>query len=665
MIITLGKRWALPRLLFASTAARTGLFLALFGGTLAALFLLVRLNADFLGQRAGFQISESLITAGAESPLWRSLLAGLLNTLIASFCAALLALSLGMALAILRTAPLKPARWLAALVIEPLRNTPVLLQLFLWYGIVTEGLPGPREALRLPLGAWLCNRGLFLPWIGADGLEWPALHGFNISGGLALSPEFTVLVFGLGLFHACYLAEIFRAGLQAVPKRQIEAGTMLSLPAPTLFLHIVLPQALGFALPAVTVQVLMIVKNSALAVAIGYPDFVSVLNTAVNQNGRALQGLAITILIFLSVNAVLAFLIEQGGRLIGIGARQGNLTAAPSDRERRGSGLTGKEWLLLAVLAALLAFPVWEFLRWAILDAVWSGPANACRDAAGACWAVVWEKRRLLLFGLYPAAEQNRALAALVLALLFFVLVRADRMRHPRFLIAALAAILLAWFWLLGGGLGLTPVPSSAWGGMSLTAGLAIAVVFAGLILSLPLALARRSPILVLRAPAAALIEIFRSTPLVALLLAADLVIPTLLPPEMTIDKIGRAFLAIALLASVNLAEVLRGALNSIASGQTEAARTLGLSRAQSLFHVILPQAAKIALPASVNVFIGAVKDTSLVLIVGIIDVTGAAKAAVADPEWRAFSPELYLILATIYFALCFPIARIARKLEG
>jgi general L-amino acid transport system permease protein len=115
----------------------------------------------------------------------------------------------------------------------------------------------------------------------------------------------------------------------------------------------------------------------------------------------------------------------------------------------------------------------------------------------------------------------------------------------------------------------------------------------------------------------------------------------------------------------VSLAEVLRGALDAVPAGQPEAARALGLTPRRVLGLVVLPQAVAIATPAAVNVFVGAIKDTSLVLIVGILDVTGAAKAAVADPAWGAFAPEIYLFLALVYFVLCFPLARFARGLEG
>lgn len=639
-----GVRAAAPWGIAAALVAAVGL---------AAGWGLPGLDFDFLWRRSGFQIAESPVAAGADSPVWLTLAAGLVNTIRVAVAGIAVALPLGIALALLRAARLRPARAVAAAVVEPLRNTPVLLQLFLWYGVFTRALPGPREALEPLPGVLLCNRGLFLPWFGAGGIETPRLAGFNIEGGLALSPELTVLWLGLALFHACYLSEIFRAGFAAVPRGQFDAADALALPRRITLRRVVLPQALGFALPSVAVQALALVKNSSLAIAIGYPDFVAVLGTTVNQNGRAFEGLLLTVAVFLGFNALLGAAIEHGSRRFGL-ARRADLVV-----ERRpafAEAWSRREVLALAVLAALLALPAWQALRWGLLDATWSGPAAGC--GAGACWAVVAEKSRLLGFGLYPADELWRPVAAAV-ALLGPPLLFRRR--------AALALVVgaLGWLWLMGGGLGLAPVPSSVWGGFTLTLGLAVLAVVLAAVLAVPLALARRARSRWLSAPATAAVEAFRSVPLVSLLLFADLMIPLLLPQAWQVDKLWRALTAITLLATVGLAEVLRGALAAVPAGQAEAARALGLSPRLTFLLVVLPQAVRIGLPAAVNVFVGTVKDTSLVLIVGILDVTGAAKAAVADPEWRAFAPEIYLFLAAVYFSLCFPIARYARRIEA
>lgn len=633
------------------------------GGALlagAGALCLFTLDFGFLAQRSGFQVSESIFAVDAAQPIWMALLAGLVNTLRVALFAAILAVGGGVLLALARNSPLGPVRLGAGALIEAIRNTPVLLQLFLWYGLATRFLPGPRQALEPLPGVFLCNRGLFLPWIEGGRLSVPRLSGFNFEGGLALSPELTVLLLGLALFHACYMAEIFRAGFRAVPAGQHDAAHALGLSRALAFRKVVLPQALGFALPPLAVQVLALVKNSSLAVAIGYPDLVAILATIVNRNGRALEGLVITVIVFLGLNAALGAAIEFC--LTGLKAR-GALTVDPGLARGSASPASRTETLMALAAAALAAWPLILTFRWALLDATWSGPAEACR-ADAACWAVIAEKSRLLLVGLYPQGQEWRPLLALALVAILLSAICLDRLRHPRVVLGTLALALLSWLWLLGGGPGLAFVPSTAWGGIALTLGLAVAVIAFACLFAVPLALARLSSRPWASLPARGAIEIFRSVPLVSLLLAADLLVPLLLPPEAQPGKLWRAFLAIALLATVNLAEVLRGGLLSVPPGQTEAALALGLSRWQAVILVILPQAWRIALPAAVNVFVGAIKDTSLVLIVGILDVTGAAKAALADPVWRAYAPEIYLCLALAYFAICFPLARFARSLE-
>jgi general L-amino acid transport system permease protein len=163
-----------------------------------------------------------------------------------------------------------------------------------------------------------------------------------------------------------------------------------------------------------------------------------------------------------------------------------------------------------------------------------------------------------------------------------------------------------------------------------------------------------------------AFVEIFRSTPLISLLLAADLLIPLLLPPSWQVDKVWRAYGAITLLTAAYLAEVLRGTLQTIPQGQRDAASALGLNRRLAFWLVVLPQVYRIGLPAFANIFVGAIKDTSLVIVIGLLDITGAARAAVAEPQWRAHGPEIYMLVAAIYFALCFPIAYfVARQDAG
>lgn len=655
----------------AAFAALVLLVTAIAAYDLAAAALRMRgaaVGFDFLLFRSGFQISDSLFPVLANDPVWLSVLAGLVNTVRVSLMSIATALPIGIFLGMLRTAKDSAGSRLAGAIIEPIRNTPVVLQLILWYGIVTQTLPGPRGALELLPGVFLSNRGLVVPWFDESG-HWqtPHLAGFNFEGGLTLSPELTVLWLGLALFHGCYIAEIFRGGFASVPRGQTDAARALALPRRVAFWRITLPQALAFAIPPIASQLLALVKNSSLAVAIGYPDFVSVLNTAVNQNGRALEGLAITIIVFFSLNAGLGALIERLNRRFGTG-RVGLVSERFHVEDRscwRAFVATPQQIAMSVAVAAISVWLAARFIDWAIVRAVWSGGAEACRAATGACWAIVAEKYRLILFGTYPSAEAWRATLAVAVLLAAIAGVGIDRFRHPAAGLASVLAAVAIWAWLMGGGIGLSAIPASLWGGLPLTIGLAVGALIIAPVLALPMALARRSPRPVVATLAWGGIETFRSTPLISLLLAADLLIPLLLPSGWQIDKVWRAFGAITLLASAYLAEVLRGALQAVPDGQRDAAAALGLNRKRAFWLVILPQVCRIGLPAFANVFIGTIKDTSLVVVIGLLDITGAAKAAVAEPQWRAYGPEIYAVVAAIYFALCYPIAFFLTRQEA
>ena len=444
------------------------------------------LRFDFLWDRAGFQIAESPLHVEAGDPVWRVLFAGLANTLVAALSAAALALPIGIVLALARGAPVRPIAWPATALVEAVRNTPVLLQLFLWYAVLTQTLPGPRQAIGIPPGILICNRGLFLPWPGPEGIEWPRLGGFNITGGLSLSPELTVLVGGLALFHGCYLAEVFRAGIRAVPLGQWNAARALAYGPWLTIRRIVLPQALGFATPSIAVQILALLKNTSLAVAIGFPDFVGTLATVVHRSGRALEGLLITAIVFLSVNVILGFVVE---RIAPKAAGRLSVESRAAAEPRR---WTVVEIAISLLVAALLARWIWGVLRWSVLDAVWAGPPGACADAAGACWAVVAEKARLLLVGLYPMGETWRPAVAALLVPAMLPVLWLGRGR-PAVVFCAAAIGLLAPLWLLGGGFGLPAVRSDLWGGLSLTVFLSAMVAGTASLAALGLAVARMS----------------------------------------------------------------------------------------------------------------------------------------------------------------------------
>jgi len=260
----------------------------------------------FLGREAGFEIGESPFAYSAADTYLRALAVGLANTFKVSLVGVVLASALGFAVGLGRLSRNLLLRALAGAYVEFLRNTPLLVQLFFWYAFIAEALPPPREALQPLPGLFLSSRGIFFPLPGSV----PVLEGFNFSGGGSLSPEFAALLAGLVLYTAAFIAEIVRAGILAVPRGQTDAARALGLARRPTLRHVVLPQALRVIVPPLTSQYLNLIKNSSLAVAIGYPDFVSVVNTTLNQTGQAIEGVTMIMAAYLSVSLTISALMN-------------------------------------------------------------------------------------------------------------------------------------------------------------------------------------------------------------------------------------------------------------------------------------------------------------------------------------------------------------------
>jgi general L-amino acid transport system permease protein len=336
-------------------------------------------------------------------------------------------------------------------------------------------------------------------------------------------------------------------------------------------------------------------------------------------------------------------------------------------------GSIGSSVVSIVLLLAILRLG-WQIVSWGVIHAVWSVPqgangANTATCAAvkgvGACWALIPEKYRFVLFGFYPYAQQWRpGLVILLFLALFFI--SADRRFWRRELVlvwlVGLAAIgVLMW----GGVLGMKLVAEDQWGGLPITLILATF----GLALAFPLAilvaLGRRST----QMPAVKMIcviyvELIRGVPLISLLFMASVMFPLFLPSGIDIDKLLRAQVAIILFAGAYLAEVVRAGLQALPKGQAEAADALGLSYPLKTLFIILPQALRLVIPPLVNTFIGFFKDTSLVLIIGIFELLKSGLTAVADPNWQAYATEMDIVLAAVYFCFCFAMAQYSRRLE-
>ena len=313
---------------------------------------------DFLWEESAFEIGESLIPYAPTDSYARALVVGFLNTLKTAVIGIVLTVLLGTLMGIARLSRNGLIAGLAAVYIDLFRNIPVLLQLFFWYALFRQ-FPAPRQALEPFAGVFVCNRGFLFPapqingpeglvlicvpvalvlwwWLcrqnriyreghgknrihpaalslvpvlvvlGVNmvaGATWqldtPTLRGFNFRGGGILTPEFGALLMGLVIYTGTFVAEIVRSGILAVDRGQVEAGRSVGLSNTKILVLIVLPQALRAIIPPLTSQMLNLTKNSTLAVAVGYPDLVSVANTTLNQTGQAIEAISIIMVVYL------------------------------------------------------------------------------------------------------------------------------------------------------------------------------------------------------------------------------------------------------------------------------------------------------------------------------------------------------------------------------
>lgn len=334
----------------------------------------------FLQQSAQFAIGETLIDYQPSDNYSRALVVGLLNTLYVAICGIVLATVLGFIVGLGRVSKNWLLVKLAEAYVELLRNVPVILQVIFW-SVLIRNLPAPREAIELFNFGFLTNRGLTLTvlqrdegWLWALGafcvaliicrvlslvarrsrekrgrvttfaglrtgliiglplLAWwlagaptqlnrPELQGFNFKGGFTISPEFTALLLGIALYSSAFIAEIVRSGIQSVPKGQLEAARSLSLSPWHIIRHIVIPQAMRVMVPPLASQYVSLVKNSSIAVVVGYPELANISNTLMNQTGQALEAIAIMMVVYLIISGSTSVLMNIFNRYVAIKER--------------------------------------------------------------------------------------------------------------------------------------------------------------------------------------------------------------------------------------------------------------------------------------------------------------------------------------------------------
>jgi len=318
---------------------------------------------------------------------------------------------------------------------------------------------------------------------------------------------------------------------------------------------------------------------------------------------------------------------------------------------------------IVCIYAALLI--VWTLFNWGVLNAVWSGPPEACRGAGGACWAVITDRYRLILFGLYPYDEQWRSALGCLTIMLTIIL-----SCIPRFW-SALRLILL-WcvgysvFYVLmkGGVLDLPEVRERQWGGLALTFFVFTSTFLIGMPMAVGLALMRRSRLPVISTAAALWIDGIRSLPLLAILFTAAIILPFALPSFLMGDQLYRVIFGFAIFFSVYQAEIIRSGINALSAGQEEAAQALGLNYWQTISRIILPQAFRYALPPTINQVVIIFMETSLIVIIGFFEVTASGNAAFSAGGWEGAYIEVYTFVAMIYFVFTFSLSKYGAYLE-
>ena len=320
--------------------------------------------------------------------------------------------------------------------------------------------------------------------------------------------------------------------------------------------------------------------------------------------------------------------------------------------------------LLTVFGLALLAGIIPPLIRWAVVNATWTLPPGECLSLDGACWTYVRENLRFVLFGFYPVPEQWRPVTAIVIFLCMIAVSARPRNWSRRLIYGWCFSFVIIGVLLHGGVAGLPVVETDKWSGLPLTMLLAVMGIVTAYPFGIMLALGRRSRMPIIRSLSTVYIEVVRGIPLICLLFLSSVVFPLFLPKGVVVNKLLRAQVAIILSSAAYLAEVIRGGLQVVEAGQYEAADAIGLTYAQKMRLVILPQALKIVIPPTVNTFISMFKDTSLVIIIALYDLLKTTQTTLSDPTWMAFSTEAYLFAAAIYFPFCFFMSRYSRYLE-
>lgn len=318
------------------------------------------------------------------------------------------------------------------------------------------------------------------------------------------------------------------------------------------------------------------------------------------------------------------------------------------------------------ILMLVLAWLGYVFLRWGLIDAVWQGPSERCVSGQGACWFFVIHHFKLFMLGQYPSAASWRIGVIVLILATHLTLLLFKQFHHKQWVYVSLYVFFPVISWvLLKGGFGmLIEVPTHVWGGFLLNVFVGVFVILFAIPLGTLLALARQAQSTLIQTIATCLIETIRGVPMVTLLFLALVVLPYCFPPNTSVDKLIRIVLIMVLFAGSYFAEVIRGGLLAIPNGQYEASKSVGLTRWQAYQYIILPQAFRHAFPSIMNIVIAMVKASTLLSIVGIMDVLAMMNTAIMNAEWSPYYIEGYFFVAMLFWFSCYALSRFSAWYE-
>jgi general L-amino acid transport system permease protein len=322
--------------------------------------------------------------------------------------------------------------------------------------------------------------------------------------------------------------------------------------------------------------------------------------------------------------------------------------------------------LLTLLVLGLLWLIVPPFFNWAIADATFGGDSRAACTGGGACWTFIRLRLHTFAWGHYPDSELWRLAVAGALLVGFTIPVLREGTRHRGIYVALLLFVLpvLVGILLVGNVPGLPFVDTSLWGGLMLDVIISFVTVAGAIPFGILLALGRRSQLPVFRILSIGFIELWRGVPLLTVLFMSAVMVPLFLPNGVSVDRLIRAMVAFTLFNAAYMAETVRGGLQGVPPGQEEAAYAVGLNWWQVQLFITLPQALRIVVPGIVNNIVDLFKDTSLVTIIGLVDLLGAVNQSLKDPAWLGMAKEGYVFTSIVFFVCCFAMSSYGRRFE-